>query len=99
MQAWGMLRQLLAVMLCALLVVPAYSYEKTPTTIQNKHRERNGYSEIFVCVVGSTDTYDYDAFGNLIHRSIALEARRTITSSPANSSTPTWACTTTERAT
>lgn len=28
MRAWGVLRQLLAVMLCALLVVPAYSYEK-----------------------------------------------------------------------
>ena len=39
-----------------------------------------------------TDTYDYDAFGNLIH---STGASRTITSSPANSSTPISTSTTT----
>jgi YD repeat-containing protein len=43
-----------------------------------------------------TDTYDYDAFGNLIHSTTTyLRPRQTTTSLQANSSTPTSASTTT----
>jgi len=95
----GMEFDLLAVMLCALLVAPAYSYEKALPTIQT-HDQTNGgvypktrvwgsnekillhfravrqlsekqHWSWVICsekiVVGSAVTYDYDAFGNLIH--------------------------------
>jgi len=95
MRAWGVLRQLLAVMLCALLVVPAYSYEKIESHNQAsggvypKTRVWGSEQKILLhvravgqlsekqrwgcanssekIVIGSGVTYDYDAFGNLLH--------------------------------
>jgi RHS repeat-associated protein len=62
-------RQLLAVVLCALLAVPAQSLEKTPAPPIQPRDLTSGerYAEARLCVVEVGVTYDYDAFGNLIH--------------------------------
>jgi RHS repeat-associated protein len=62
-------RQLLAVVLCALLAVPAQSLEKTPAPPIQPRDLISGtrYPEIRLCVLEVGVTYDYDAFGNLIH--------------------------------
>src|ERR1700740_2173774 len=62
-------RQLLVVVLCALLAVPAQSLEKTPAAPIQPRDLTSGarYPEIGLCVVEVGVTYDYDAFGNLIH--------------------------------
>ncbi|HEY6371870.1 MAG TPA: hypothetical protein VIX37_14925, partial [Candidatus Sulfotelmatobacter sp.] len=99
MRVWGVVRQLLAITLCALLAASAYSSEKTLPTIQPYAQGNEGaYPKTRVwgsnekillhfratlllsekqhwgwakcsceIVVGSGVTYDYDAFGNLIH--------------------------------
>ncbi len=101
MRALGVLRQLLAATLCALLVAPAYpsasalprssstpshtydaetlpetrvwgSIEKTllhfRATLRLSEKQHWGYAKCrWKNVAGSVVTYDYDAFGNLIH--------------------------------
>ncbi len=101
MRALGVLRQLLAATLCALLVAPAYpsasalprssstpshtydaetlpetrvwgSNEKTllhfRATLRLSEKQHWGYAKCrWKNVAGSVVTYDYDAFGNLIH--------------------------------
>lgn len=95
MRAWAFVRQLLAMMLCALLASPAYSSEKIESRDQASggvypktrvwgsnekillHARAVGQLRIKLCwgyencspkkALGSGVTYDYDAFGNLIH--------------------------------
>jgi|SRR5579872_572165 len=74
MQVSVVLRQLLAVVLCALLAVPAQSLGKTPPLQIQPCDLTSGarYPESRPCAVEVGVTYDYDAFGNLIHSSTTL---------------------------
>ena len=69
MQVAVVLRQLLAVVLCALLAVPVQSLGKTPPLPIQPCDLTSGarYPETRPCAVEVGVTYDYDAFGNLIH--------------------------------